>query len=153
MELTVIEIKRRIYSVRGYQVVLDNDLADLFQIETRILNRYPQRNPDRFPSDFMFKLTSEEYKVLISQASFIGTKHGGRRHAPHAYTELGIAMLSLIIGTERAALVNVEITRTFALSREMAHTETYASKRLDRIEDRLDQMVWKEHGHALFEVF
>ena len=103
MELSVTEIKQRIYSVRGHQVVLDNDLAEFYQTETKALNQAVQRNLDRFPPDFRFRLTEDEDQTLKSQSFFVSSKHGGRRYIPYAYTEHGVAMLSSVLTSGRAA--------------------------------------------------
>jgi len=146
MELSVTEIRRRIYSVRGYQVVLDRDLAEFYESETRLLNRAVQRNRDRFPPDFMFRLTEEENNNLKSQKSFVGSKHGGRRHIPHAFTEHGVSMLSSVLGNSRAVQVNIEIMRTFAQTRQLAQTETDSTRRLNQIEVKLEQ-IEQEYSH------
>ena len=106
-------IVRKIYLVRGEKIMLDRDLADLYQVETRVLNQAVRRNLDRFPTDFMFTLTREEIRN-ISQ-SVISLKH-----APNvfAFTEKGVAMLSSVLNSKKAIYVNIEIIRTFALLRE-----------------------------------
>jgi len=112
-------IEQRIYIIRGHRVMLDEDLAKLYEVETKALNQATQRNVDRFPSDFAFKLNKEEWNSLKSR--FVTSKEGrgGRRKLPVAFTEQGVAMLSSILRSKRAVTVNVEIMRAFV---RMRHT-------------------------------
>lgn len=119
-------IERRIYLIRGEKVMLDEDLAELYQVETKMLNRAVKRNLDRFPQDFMFELSKEEYESLRYQ---IGTSKGkgGRRYIPYAFTEQGIAMLSSVLNSKRAIQVNIAIMRAFVQFRKlMADNEKLA---------------------------
>ncbi len=101
------KIEKSIYLIRGEKVMLDRDLADLYEVETKVLNRAVKRNLQRFPVDFMFQLTVDEAENLRCQ---IGTSsfHGGRRYRPYVFTEQGVAMLSTVLNSERAVLVNIE---------------------------------------------
>src|SRR5690349_16495809 len=103
MELTVADISKQIYRVRGARVMLDSDLARLYQTETRILNQTVRRNAKRFPEDFMFQLHKDEFELLMSQI-VISKKEtrGGRQKLPLVFTELGVGMLSCILGSDRA---------------------------------------------------
>ncbi len=121
MELSVTEVRQRIYSVRGYQVVMDNDLAEFYQTKTKVLNQAAQRNLDRFPPDFRFRLTGDEVQVLKAELSFLG-KQGGRRYNPYAYTEHGVAMLPSVLGNGRAVQVNIVIMRSFVQARQASQT-------------------------------
>jgi hypothetical protein len=108
-------IERRIYLIREHKVMLDSDLAELYQVETFNLNKAVKRNLDRFPQDFMFQLTKEKAEVLRFQIGM--SKHsgrGGRRYLPYAFTEQGVAMLSSVLNGSRAVQVNIAIMRTFA---------------------------------------
>ena len=109
-----------IYLIRGQKVMLDADLAVLYGVETRAFNQAVKRNPDRFPEDFMFRLTSEETVNLRSQN--VISSWGGRRHPPYAFTEQGVAMLSSVLRGQRAARVNVAIMRTFVRLRQILAT-------------------------------
>lgn len=109
-----------IYLIRGQKVMLDADLAVLYGVETRAFNQAVKRNPDRFPEDFMFRLTSEETASLRSQN--VISSWGGRRHPPYAFTEQGVAMLSSVLRGQRAARVNVAIVRTFVRLRQILST-------------------------------
>src|SRR5579872_1175806 len=107
----------KIFHIRGYNVMLDEDLADLYDVETKQLKRQVRRNMDRFPDDFMFELTKEEFENLRSQ---IGTSSwGGVRYMPMAFTEQGVAMLSSVLNSARAIKVNIQIIRVFTRMREM----------------------------------
>ena len=96
--------------------MLDNDLAELYAVETKVLNQAVKRNSQRFPGDFMFQLSNKEFEILRSQ---IVTSKGGRRTQPYAFTEQGVAMLSSVLNSERAVLVNIHIIRVFTRMREM----------------------------------
>ena len=127
-------IVRKIYLVRGEKVMLDRALAELYQVETRVLNQAVRRNIDRFPSDFMFTLTRQEIRN-ISQ-SVISLKH-----APNvfAFTEKGVAMLSSILNSKKAIYVNIEIIRTFALLREYILSHKDLQKKMEEIQQRYDE--------------
>lgn len=106
-------IERKIFIIRRKKVMLDADLADLYGVETRSLVQAVKRNYDRFPPDFMFQLTQEEYEALRSQ--FVISKgKGGRRYFPYAFTEQGVAMLSGVLNSQRAIQVNITIMRVFS---------------------------------------
>jgi hypothetical protein len=111
--IAVEQVERCIYTVRGQSVMLDSDLAELYEVETSALNRAVKRNPERFPVDFVFHLTAEEYQSLIFQFGISNTGRGGRRKPTSAYTEQGVAMLSSVLRSERAVQVNIAIMRAF----------------------------------------
>ena len=114
--------------------MLDSDLASLYDVETRILNRDVQRNIDRFPDDFMFQLTDDEWELLISQIGISNKGRGGRRFNPYAFTEYGVLMLSNVLGSKKAIAVSIQIVRVFAKLKEMALTNKDLSQRLDELE-------------------
>lgn len=116
-------IVNQIYSIRGKNVMLDFDLADLYEVETKRLKEAVRRNINRFPEDFMFELTSNEFEILRSQ--FATSKRGGIRYLPFAFTEQGLAMLSSVLNSEKAIQVNIQIMRIFAGIRQSIwdHTE------------------------------
>ena len=118
MELTVIQHK--IYEIRGRRVMLDFDLAALYGVRTAALNQSVKRNIKRFPADFMFQLTTDEFTTLMSQ--FVTSKHGGLRKLPYAFTEQGVAMLSGLLNSEVAIEVNISIMRAFVAIRQLAMT-------------------------------
>ena len=119
-------ITQTILLIRGHKVILDEDLAEMYQVETKALNRAIKRNLDRFPEDFMLQLTADEFANLRYQSgasnlrSQSGTSRwGGRRYSPYAFTEQGVAMLSSVLRSKRAVMVNIEIMRAFVRLRQM----------------------------------
>jgi hypothetical protein len=112
-------IQRRIYLVRGQKVMIDADLAKLYQVETKFLNRAVQRNVGRFPDDFMFRLTPEEAESLRCQIGTSKVGRGGRRYIPLVFTEHGVVMLSSVLKSERAGQMNILVVRAFVNLREM----------------------------------
>jgi ORF6N domain. len=115
MELTIIQSK--IYEIRGLRVILDFDLSEMYQVETRRLNESVKRNIKRFPPDFMFQLTKHEWEILMSQIAT--SKRGGTRKLPYAFTEQGVAMLSGLLNSNVAIDVNIGIMRAFAAMRQL----------------------------------
>jgi hypothetical protein len=113
-------IMNKIYFIRGYKVMLDEELAELYEVPTKRLNENVKRNMRRFPEDFMFQLTQKEFNNLKSQNAT--SSWGGRRTAPYAFTEHGVLMLSSILSSERAISVNIQIMRIYTKMREMIIT-------------------------------
>jgi len=133
-------IESRIYVIRGQKVLIDADLAALYQVLTKNLNLAVRRNRSRFPEDFMFQLTSEESESLRLQTAT--SNRGGRRYAPYAFTEQGIAMLSSVLTSERAIDVNIAIMRAFVRLRQLLATNEDLALRLDEMErQQLDQTM------------
>jgi hypothetical protein len=130
-------IERRIYRIRGQKVMLDSHLAELYGVPTRVLNQAVTRNRDRFPRDFMFQLTSEEWTDLRSRC-VTSRSHGGRRYHPRAFTEQGVAMLSSVLRSKRAIQVNIAIMRTFVTLRQMLATHRDLSRELAELERKYD---------------
>lgn len=110
----------KIYYLRDQKVMLDSDLAELYEVETRVLNQQVKRNEDRFPNDFMFQLTTEEWENLKSQNAT--PSWGGRRKLPYVFTEHGVLMLSSVLNSKKAIAVNIQIMRIFTKLREMILT-------------------------------
>jgi len=131
-------IARHIAFVRGHKVMLDRDLAVLYGVSTKRLNEQVRRNSERFPSDFMFQLTSEEVENLRSQFATSSWRHGGRRFLPLAFTEQGVAMLSGVLKGRRAVLVNVEIMRTFVKLRQILSSHAELARKLEEMEKKYD---------------
>ena len=129
-------IAEAIFFLRGKKVMLDADLAALYGVETKALNRAVKRNTRRFPADFMFELTAEEMKHL--RFHFGTSRWGGRRYVSRAFTEQGVAMLSSVLNSDRAIQVNIEIMRAFARLREMLDTHADLSRKLAQLEKRYD---------------
>ena len=125
------QIQNMIYEIRGHKVMLDSDLAALYEVPTYRLNEAVKRNIKRFPPDFMFQLTDEEWKgLLISQFAISKSNRGGRRSAPYVFTEQGIAMLSSVLNSERAIDVNINIMRAFVNLRHYAFSQTAANEQV-----------------------
>ena len=129
-------ILQKILRIRGHRVILDQDLAILYEVETKTLVQSVKRNLKRFPDDFMFQLTREEFDILRSQS--VTSSWGGRRYSPYAFTEQGIAMLSGVLNSDRAVLVNIAIMRTFVQLRHMMSTHADLSQRLEELEKKYD---------------
>jgi ORF6N domain len=118
--------------------MLDADLAELYGVETRVLLQAVGRNQKRFPKDFMFQLSKEEYELLRSQIVISKKGRGGRRYLPYAFTEQGVAMLSSVLRSERAVQVNIEIMRAFVRLRELVATHKDLARKLEALEKRYD---------------
>ena len=141
--LTVTTIQSKIALVRNQQVLLDRDLAKLYGVEVSQMNRQVKRNIERFPSDFMFQLTKEEYDSLKCQNG-ISNQRGGDRRLPYAFTEQGIAMLSGLLRSEVAIQTNIMIMRAFVAMRRFLSANAQIFQRLDRIEiQQLEDKQWK----------
>jgi len=127
-----------ILALREQRVMLDADLAELYGVQTKVLVQAVKRNLTRFPQDFMFQLSADEFTALRSQTVTSNTGRGGRRTAPYAFTEQGVAMLSSVLGSPRAIGVNIEIMRTFVRVRELAATHSELSTRLSELEEKTE---------------
>lgn len=142
MDLSIIPIERiesRIYVIRGKKVMLDRDLAELYGVKTQVLNQAVKRNIKRFPEDFMFRLSLNEAENLISQIVISSSNWGGTRLPPLAFTEQGIAMLSSVLSSERAIVVNIQIIRTFTKLREMVSENDHLRHKLEVMEKQYDE--------------
>jgi ORF6N domain len=131
-------ISQKILFVRGTRVMLDADLARLYGVATKNLNKAVKRNASRFPADFMFQLSAKDQPSLRFQAGTSNLSRGGRRYAPYAFTEQGVAMLSSVLRSARAVQVNVAIMRTFVRLREMLATHEELRRKIDAMEKRYD---------------
>ena len=125
--------------IRKEKVILDQDLADLYGVETRAVVQAVKRNKERFPKDFMFQLSDEEFKNLKSQ--IVTSSWGGRRTAPYAFTEQGVAMLSSVLRSKRAVQVNIEIMRTFVKLQRMLESHEELSRKLMALEKKYDSQL------------
>jgi hypothetical protein len=142
-------IESRIWLIRGHKVLLDSDLAVLYEVETKRINEALRRNRERFPEDFVFQLTPEEHEILRSQFATSSDHWGGRRYLPYDFTEQGVAMLSSVLRSKRAIEVNIAIMRTFVRLRRLLATH-------EELAHRLDQLEWRQNEqgqqiHAVFE--
>jgi chromosome condensin MukBEF ATPase and DNA-binding subunit MukB len=135
MELEL--IKNSILDLRGKKVILDYELAKLYEVETRVLKQAVRRNIDRFPEDFMFELSAEEMQNLTSQ--IVISNMGGTRHHSFAFTEQGVAMLSSVLRSKNAILINISIMRAFVLMRQWALEYQDLQEKLSELEQRFGQ--------------
>jgi hypothetical protein len=131
-------IERRIFVIRERKVMLDSDLAELYEVPTKRLNEAVSRNRSRFPDDFMLELTDEETEALRSQIS-TSKGRGGRRYNPYVFTEQGVAMLSSVLRSDRAVQVNIAIMRAFVRLRELSATHADLARKLEELERKYDQ--------------
>jgi hypothetical protein len=145
-------IQKRILVVRERQVMLDEDLADLYGVETKRLVERVKRNSERFPDDFMFQLTREEASALRSQSATSKPGRGGRRYAPYVFTEQGVAMLSGVLRSQRAVAVNIAIMRAFVELRRAATSYAAIEKRLAELE-RETKTKFGQHDEQLGQIF
>ncbi|WP_324069779.1 MAG: ORF6N domain-containing protein [Flavobacterium sp.] len=131
-------ITQKIHEIRGYKIMLDFDLAELYETETRILKQAVRRNIERFPDDFMFELTKEEFDNLRSQ--IVTSSYGGTRYMPFAFTEQGVAMLSSVLNSKKAIEVNIAIMRTFVVLRNSILSLEEITNRVSEIEQQFPEI-------------
>jgi len=131
------DIEKRIYFIRGVKVMLDRDLAELYEVETRVLNQAVRRHMKRFPEDFMFQLAKSEFNNLMSQ--FVISSWGGVRKMPFAFTEQGVAMLAGILNSDRAIAVNIQIMRAFVQLRHMIFDSAELKRELEELRRQTDE--------------
>jgi hypothetical protein len=145
-------IQSRILVLRGKRVMLDRDLAMLYGVETRVLNQAVRRNITRFPGDFMFQLTKEEMENWRSQIVISNSDKMGLRHKPFAFTELGVAMLSSVLNSEKAIQVNIQIMRAFTKMREMFVNYQEIKQKIEDMERKYDHQ-FKINSYLFEEIF
>lgn len=131
-------IEAKIFLIRGKKVMLDKDLAELYEVKPIVLRQQVKRNHKRFPPDFMFHLTEEETEVLLSQ-NVIPSKRSLGGYLPYAFTEQGIAMLSSVLHSERAIQVNIQVMRTFTKLREMLSNHEMLRQKIEAMESKYDE--------------
>lgn len=139
-------IETHIFMIRGQKVMVDADLADLYRVPTKVFNQAVKRNLKRFPKDFMFRLTAKEMKILRSQ--IVTSSWGGRRTLPYAFTEQGVAMLSSVLNSDRAVLVNIAIMRAFVKLREILTTHRELAEKIADLEKK-----YRQHDDKIQAVF
>lgn len=139
-------VLNKIYLIRGEKIMLDSDLAELYGVETRRLNEQVKRNSDRFPEDFMFRLTATEFKNLKSQIAT--SSWGGRRKLPYAFTEHGVLMLSSVLNSDLAIKVNIQIMRIYSKIRNMLATHKDLLIKFEGVETKL-----AEHDDKIMLLF
>jgi len=145
------EISSKILTLRGQQVMIDSDLAELYQVTLKRLNEQVKRNDDRFPHDFMFQLRKEEYENLRSQFATSNKGRGGRRYMPYAFTEEGIYMLATVLNSKVAVQTNISIIRTFKKLREFSKHYNVLAKQIIEVERKSDKQ-YKALRKALDEL-
>ena len=137
MNVPIEKITSRIYVIRGIKVMIDRDLAELYGVETKALKQAVKRNIDRFPADFMFELTRDEFNNLRSQ--IVTSSWGGPRYLPMVFTEQGVAMLSSVLKSDRAIQVNIQIMRAFTQLRQLLSTHKDLKKKIEAMEEKYDE--------------
>ena len=141
-------IERRIHVIREHRVMLDSDLAELYGVATKNLNKAVRRNLARFPVDFMFQLSNQEVRNLRFQFGTSSSSHGGERYLPLAFTEQGVAMLSSVLNSERAIAVNIEIMRAFIHMRQLLASNQAMKAQLEELERKV-----ATHDQAIVGIF
>jgi hypothetical protein len=130
-------IQSKIYEIRNQKVMLDFDLAQLYEVETKVLNQAVKRNSDRFPEDFMFQLIEDEFSNLRSQ--IVTSSWGGKRYMPFAFTEQGVSMLSSVLKSKKAVQVNISIMRVFVAVKQLILGNTELSIKLEELETKYNK--------------
>lgn len=130
-------IAQRILLIRGHKVMLDADLAELYEVPTKRFNEQVKRNIERFPADFMFQLTDDEHAALRSQIATSSSAHGGRRYAPYAFTEHGAIMAATVLNSPKAVEMSVFVVRAFVQLREMLSTHKELAAKLEALERKI----------------
>lgn len=140
MDFPIEKIEAMIYTIRGHRVMLDSDLARLYGVETKRLNEQVTRNSDRFPHDFMFRLTTEEFDVLKSQIATSKSGSGGKQKQPLVFTENGVAMLSGVLHSQQAIQVNIAIMRTFTKLRSFLAMDSSLKEEVGTLKKNTNQL-------------
>ena len=148
----LVQVKNLIYEIRGYKVMLDSDLASLYEVPTKRLNEAVKRNITRFPQNFMFQLTKEETEILRSQFATSNKARGGRRTLPYVFTEQGVAMLSSVLNSERAIQINIQIMNTFVQMRQWAIENKDLANRISELETYFIEHC-KDNQRELQEIY
>lgn len=137
----------KIFYIRGRKVMIDRDLAEMYQVETKVLNQSTKRNIERFPSDFMFQLTQEEtrqWQEWTSRSQFVTLKKGENiKYFPTVFTEQGVAMLSSVLRSPKAIQVNIQIIRTFSKLREILSENKKLAEKIERMEHKYDKHIYE----------
>ena len=136
--IAIEQIEEKIYLIRGQRVMLDSDLAEVYQVETKMLNRAVKRNIDRFPEDFMFQLTDDETKSLRFQIGTSNKGRGGRRYLPYVFTEHGAVMLASVLNSAMAIEASIKVVRAFVKMRSILALNQDLAERIERLEDITD---------------
>jgi hypothetical protein len=132
-------IVQKIYIIKGRKIIIDSELANLYDVKTHVLNQAVKRNRERFPKDFMFQLSKKEYASLISQFVISKKGRGGRRKLPFVFTEHGVAMLSSVLNSKKAIEINIMIIRAFIKIRELLGTHKKLAMKIAQLETKYDE--------------
>jgi hypothetical protein len=143
-------IQQKIFEIRGQRVMLDFDLAELYEVETKVFNQAVKRNIERFPEDFMFQLTKGEFEILRSQ--FVTSRWGGTRYLPYAFTEQGVAMLAGVLKSEKAVKMSIAIVRAFVALKELVLQHKDISLQLEQLRWELNGRI-NEHDVQLSAIY
>ena len=146
-----LNIQDKIFTIRGVQVMLDRDLAELYGVETRVLNQAVKRNIERFPNRYMFQLTEEELKIWMSQIVISNKEKMGLRKLPYVFTEQGVAMLSSVLKSEKAIKINMQIIDIFISMRKFLSQNAEIFNRFERIEHK--QIQYDKNFDKIFQGF
>ena len=138
--ITSKKIENQIYTVRGQQVMLDSDLASIYQVETKVFNQAVKRNANRFPESFRFQLVQEEFDAINLRSQIVTSSYGGTRYMPFAFTEQGVAMLSSVLNSKKAIEVNIAIMRTFVVLRNSILSLEEITNRVSEIEQQFPEI-------------
>jgi phage regulator Rha-like protein len=149
LSMKIAKIDALIHVIRGQRVMLDRDLAELYGVPTRILNEAVKRHANRFPADFMFKLTPQEAERLRSQFAISKPTRGGQRYLPNVFTEQGVAMLSSVLNSERAVEINIAIMRAFVKLRQALLVDAGLAERMEKAEQALEALESEQGEHAV----
>ncbi len=151
MNLIVFEqIENKIYNIRGARMMLDSDLAEVYQVETKVLNQAVKRNLHRFPEDFMFQLTDEETESLRSQFVTSNKSRGGRRYLPYAFTEHGAVMLASVLKSPTAIEASLQVVRAFVRLRTILTEHKELAERIEKLEKQF--VVHNKNFKAVFDM-
>lgn len=145
-------IQEKIYEVRGQKVMLDFDLAELYSVETRVMNQAVKRNLDRFPKDFMFRLTTKEWKNMSSQFVMTSVHKRPRKALPYAFTEHGVTMLANVLKSKRAIKMSIAVVRAFISLKQMAMQHKDLAERLEELRKELHERIG-EHDTQLAAIY
>ena len=149
----LVQIQNLIYVIRGQRVMFDSDLAMLYEVETKVLNQAVKRNIERFPNDFMFQLTEQEWEAIKVRSQFVTSpKGGGRQYLPYVFTEQGVSMLSSVLKSKKAIQINVQIMRTFVAMRQWAIENKDMAQRLSEVEQYFIEHC-KDNEHDIRKLY
>ncbi|OIO07359.1 DNA-binding protein [Candidatus Falkowbacteria bacterium CG_4_9_14_3_um_filter_36_9] len=140
------KIRNKILLIREQRVMLDRDLAEFYGVETKVLNQAVKRNIERFPGDFMFQLTEDEFKNLRSQ--IVTSNSGGQRYRPYVFTEMGIAMLSSILRSKKAIQINIAIMRVFVMVSRIINSSQDLAEKINELENK-----YNKHDKNIKDIF